>query len=380
MGALALGSGPASAADASGLVDTASADVDPAARSAAADVVSAHWSQLEQPGGDPAVAASTLFGLNGVTPSGTPEGRLTGFSTQRTRILSDGDPLVGEPLTTDEADNSQLYADMALEGNAPSVTVERRFVRAVSVIFNIRQGFAIVPGGPSEAFNRVQSCIVDGAIETNQDNLVNGVSLDCSSEVVRRAVSDVIASGFYTNFGDLPSVDFGCEARLSQAESGATVAARWAAAQAYVESCAEPTVDAHIDLASNGGSTELQFAAVGPLAELLAQGDTAPGDLLSQSEGAPQMVALAHTWAAGLKMAPNVEANAAGNPVTPTTGNLRAFSAANLDNPKNAAAIAPFAQFFADQAGLDLGRLTLTISMEVDGADVPLQSSIQTLQ
>jgi len=359
-------------------MDTASSDVDPAARSAAADVVSAHWSQLEQPGGNPAVSASTLFGLNGVTPSGTSEGRLTGFSAQRNRILSEGDPLIGKPLTTDEADNSQLYADMALEENAPSVTVERRFVRAVSVIFNIRQGFAIVPGGPAEAFNRVQSCIVDGSLETNEDNRVNDVSLGGSSEVVRRAVSDFVASGFYTNFGDLPAVDFGCEARLSQAESGATVAARWAAAQSYVQSCAESS--AMTDLAANGGSTELQFAAVGPLTEQLAQGDVAAEGLLSRSEGAPQMVALAHTWAAGLKMAQNVTANDAGNPTTPTTGNLRVFSAENLDNPKNAAAIAPFAQFFADQAGLDLGQLSLTISMDVDGAELPLRLSVQTLQ
>ena len=341
-----------------------------------------YWNQLEQPGGEAAVDAATLFDLNDVTPSGTFQGRHMGFEAQRSRILSDGDPLIGKPLTTQEADNSQLYADMSLAANAPSVPVERRYVRAASVILNLRAGFAIVPGGPAEAFSRIQSCIVDGSLETNQDNKLAGVSIDCSSEVIRRAVSDFIAGGFYSNFGNLPPVGFDCEARLDQAENGATVAARWAAARGYVQGCVEHSVDALTDVAGNGGSTELQFAAVGPLAEQLAMTDaTAEAHLghVDQFSDMPR-VALAHAWAAGLLMAQNVEANAAGNPVTPTTGNLRAFSADNLDNAKNAAAIAPFAQFFADQAGLDLGRMTLTISMDVDGASVPLQSSIQTLQ
>ncbi len=380
-GMFAFVAGPATAQVSSGLVSTASQDLDAAARTAAADVVSMVWSELEAPSGAEQVSADRLFALNGVDPSGTFQGRRLGFEAQRSRILSEGDPVIGKPLTPEDGDNSQLYADLALASNAPSVTLERRFTRAAAVIINIRSDFAIVPGGPSEAFRRIQSCIVDGSLESNQENnAVGGVQLDCSSEVVRRAVSDFVAIGFYSNFGDLPSVGFGCDARLEQAETGPTVAARLAAAKSYVQSCADISVDALVELASNGGSTELQFAAVGPLAELLAQGDTAPGDLLSQSEGAPQMVALAHTWAAGLKMAPNVEANAAGNPVTPTTGNLRAFSANNLDNPKNAAAIAPFARFFANQVGMDLGKLSLTISMDVSSAELPLTSSIQTLQ
>ncbi len=270
---------------------------------------------------------------------------------------------------------------MALATNAPSVTVERRFVRAAAVVLNIRSGFAIVPGGPAEAFRRIQSCIVDGSLESNQDNTVSGVSLDCSSEVVRRALSDFIAGGFYTNFGNLPAVDFGCEARANQAADGSTVAARWAAARSYVQSCVEHSVGALTDVAGNGGSVELQFAAVGPLAEQLAQTDATAEAHLGHVEQFSDMprVAMAHAWAAGLHLAQSVKANDAGNPTTPTTGNLRAFSAANLDNLKNAAAIAPFAQFFNDQNGLGLGKLSLTISMDVSGAELPLTSSIQTL-
>lgn len=381
LGLLVFAVGPASAQDASGLIDIASQDLDPAARTAAADVVSMTWADREAPGGAAAVSADRLFALNGVHPSGTFQGRRLGFETQRSRILSEGDPLIGKPLTAKKTDNSQLYADMALASNAPSVTVERRFVRAVAVVVNIRSGFAIVPGGPAEAFRRIQSCIVDGSLKSNQNNKVSGVSLDCSSEVVRRAVSDFVAGGFYTNFGNLPAVDFTCKDRRKQAENGPTVAARWAAARSYVQSCADQNVKSLTKLAGNAGSMELQFAAVRPLAERLAQTDATAKDHLGHVEQFSDMprVAMAHAWAAGLHLAQNVKADSNGNPTTPTTGNLRAFSAANLDNQKNEAAVAPFARFFNDQNGLGLGKLTLTISMDVSGAELPLTSSIQTL-
>lgn len=370
--------GPATAQTGAGLVDVASADLDPAARSAAADVVSQDWSSRETGGGQP-VSDGLLWSLNGVTPSGTSEGRRTGFDAQRARIYSSGDPLIGEPMAANDPDSTQLYADAALAENAPSVTVERRFVRAAAAVFNVRTGFAITPGGPGEAFNRIQTCIVDGSLESVEDGLVQGVSLDCSDEVIRRAVSDFVAAGFYTRFGDLPDVSFDCAARLDQAESGATVAARWAAARAYVNGCADGSVSGLTDIAGNGGSAELQFAAVGPLAEALAATGASAADHLGHVEQFSGNVALAHAWAAGLHLAQEVSADANGNPITPTTGNLRQFSAANLDNAKNAAAIAPFARFFANQADLE-GRLSLTISMDVPGASIPLTSTVQTLQ
>ena len=371
-------SGPATAQSPTELLDIASADLDPAARTAAADVLSQDWISRETGGGTP-VDASTLWSLNDVTPSGTFQGRSTGFATQRARIFSAGDPLIGQPIATSDADNTQLYANMALAANAPSVPVERRFVRAAAAVFNVRVGFAQVPDGPAEAFNRVQTCLLDGNLQSNEDNQVAGVSLDCSAETIRRAVSDFLASGFYSRFGDIPAVDFTCEDMLAQAEGGPNVASRWAAARAYVGDCVDPTVDALSNYAANGGSAELQFATVSSLAEALADSGMSAADLLSAADGAPQMVALAHSWAAGLHLATEVSADVEGNPTTPTTGNLRKFSASNLDNPKNAAAIAPFAKFFADQAGLDLGRLSLTITMDVSGASIPLTSTIQTL-
>lgn len=371
-------SGPATAQSAAGLVGIASADADPAARQAAADVLSQDWINRETGGTEP-VSGSTLWDQNDVTPSGTSQGRMLGFATQRARIFSAGDPIVGQPIATSDADNTQLYADMALAENAPTVPVERLFVRAAAAVFNIRTGFAIVPGGPSEAFNRIQSCLLDGSLKSNQGNKVSGVSLDCSSETIRRAISDFVASGFYNRFGDLPAVDFSCDAIRSQAEGGPNVAARWAAARAYVNGCVDHSVDTLTDLASNGGSAELQFAAVGPLAEALAATGATAEDHLGHVEQFSGNVALAHAWAAGLHLAKEVSADSDGNPTTPTTGNLRKFSASNLDNAKNAAAIAPFAEFFANQAGLDLGRISLTVSMDVSGASLPLQSTVQTL-
>ena len=369
-------SGPATAQSAAGLVDIASADLDPAARSAAADVLSQSWISQETGGSTP-VSGSLLWSLNDVTPSGTYEGRRTGFSTQQARIFTSGDPLIGQPMA--DTETTQLYADMALAENAPSVPTERLFVRAAAVVFNVRNGFAIVPGGPGEAFKRIQSCLLEGSLKSNQGNEVEGVSLDCSAETMRRAVSDFVASGFYNRFGSIPAVDFDCDAILAQAEGGPNVASRWAAARAYVNGCADKSISALSSLAGSGGSAELQFAAVAPLAEALGAGNASAANLLDSSDQASnEFLALANAWAAGLKLAQEVTADADGNPTTPTVGNLRKFSASNLDNAKNAAAIAPFAQFFANQAGLDLGRLSLTVSMDVSGASIPLSSTVQT--
>lgn len=374
--------GSLDAANTSDLLDIATnPERNPQVRSAAADVMSVIWGNREQPGGKKPVSADQLFSLNGKDPSPTPEGRRIGLETQRSRILSEQDPLIGKPLTgqkqqdgkTVPVDNSQLYADQALAANAPDVTIERRYVRAVSVVFNIRSGFAIVGGGPAEAFRRIQTCIVDGSLKSSEKgNTVNGVKLDCSSEAVRRAISDFIAGGFYTNFGNLPAVDFGCDARLKQAESGPTVAARWAAARSYVQACVENSQQALADLAGNGGSAELQFAAVAPLTEILAETPMSTKqhlDAVTQFTGNQQpRRALANAWAAGLKFDQDL-----------VNEDTTISDIASLTALADGAGVAAFASYYANQVGLETGNLPLTITSEVNGAELPLMSSVRTL-
>jgi len=318
-------------------------DLDPVVRLAAADAVTQACSN----------DGSVNYSNNGFPGAGSAEARRAGLSCQRTDMLSGG----GDPFVTD-ADGAvvnasadpQAYADASLPSNAPSASLERRYARALAAVLAVRDGFAIVPGGPSEAFNRIQTCL-DGALVTNQGNLVNGTSLDCGEETIRRAVAEQIAPGFYIQFGNLVGHD--CDAILAQATGGSTVEARWAGALAYVAGC-------NADLASlASGSGELSFAAVAPLAE--AGGAAGSGGNLD----------LANAYANGLSIANGVSLDATGNPVAGGLGNLFAFSLANFGSVDAFQAHAALAR-----AIFGSGELRLSIVQSVSGASIPLIGTV----
>ena len=347
------------------LVSLANRDLDPNIRAAASSVLSQRWATSE--GTANQVSDATLFSLNGATtPSPTPEGRSTGFLAQRTRMINTGDPLLG-PY------DNQTYADAALAGNAAGVTDERRLVRAGAVMFSLRNGFAIVPGGPAEAFKRLQTCLNDGNLVSNEGgSSVQGVSLDCSDSIVRLAMADTIASGFYQQFGFL--VGFGCSEILDQANNGGTVEARWAAANAYVSACGADLAD----VAENGGSAELRAAAVAPLARAWAAGGSSAGDLLSMANGSGSTeTRTAAALGAGLviESSEDIVLDSTGNPSTGTTGNLFSFSLSGAGLPSGAAAIAPLARFYSGNGD----PLVINIGLSVSGSSVPLTSSVLTL-
>lgn len=349
--------------------DIACSDLNPAARSAASDVLSTKAKS-------DAKLTATLFGFSGLHPCGTPEGRRTGLAAQVDYMLNKGDPLIGKSAGTTA--NAQLYADLAAirPGDHRFMNIERAYARAVAVILQIRLGFLTVPGGAAEAFNRIQTCL-NGKIVTNERNRVAGVAIDCGSEAIRRAVADVIAPGFYIAFGDLPVIDFDCADMLAQAEGGKTVEARWAAGQAYVDACS-PNLG---DLVVSGGTAELRFAAVAGLAQASAGGRLA--SLLGAATTAGTAEArLANAWAAGLQLAKSVAANARDcNPETAATGNLLQWSLARDGTEEAAAAIAPLARYYANGYVFKGNRcslagggdpLTLTIAHSVAGASLPL--------
>ena len=317
-------------------------DLDPVVRSAAADVFTR----------DCDLSGSVSYSTNGLPGLGSAEGRRAGLSCQRTDMLSGG----GDPFVTD-ADGAVVnatadaaaYAAAALPANAPSASLERRWARAQAAVFAVRDGFAIVPGGPSEAFNRIQTCL-NGAIETNQGNQVIGVDLDCGEETIRRSVADLIAPGFYIQFGNL--VGFGCAEMLAQATGGSTVEARWAGALAYVSACGA-------DLAATAaGSGELAFAAVAPLAA--AGGAAGSGGNLD----------LANAYAAGLAQANSVTTDPTGNPSTADLGNLFQFSLANFGSVSAFTAHAPMARAFGGS-----GEIRVTIAGSSSGA-LPLLGTV----
>ena len=340
------------------LLSIASKDAIPAARSGASDALSNQW--LQSPPGP-----GTLFSLNdGVNPSSTPEGRRTGLDAQVAAMVGVGDPRIGAPVGSDP----QAYAD-AISG--PNVTLERAWARSRATLITIRTGFAIVPGGAAEAFNRIQTCL-NGAIQTNEGNLVRGISLDCSKEPMRRAMADTIAKGFYLQFGPLPVVGFDCAAMSAQAVGGSTVEARWAAAQAYADGCGPDLAD----MAMNGGSAELRFAAVAPLAEQLAASGASAGALLAAAQNAASSseLRLANAWAAGLLLESQVGVNAAGNPTAPELGDVLKYAFANFHAEVGAAAIAPLARFYDGGSA----PLKLTIARSVPGASLQLWSFVLT--
>lgn len=353
---------------------------------AAADVVASRWLASE-PFAQSKVSASTLFAGNGVQSCGNEPGRRMGIETQVQRIFSAGDPLLqcaGKAAGRLVTGNQQCYADAAVAANAPSVTLERRYARAKAVIVNVAQtGFAIVPGGLAEDLRRINACLDGQVLAIAQSNLK--LKLDCSDEAVRRVLADTIAPGFYLGFRGQPAVNLSCDDLNKQATSGATVEARWAAAKAIVfdSSCTAQTVEALTALATGGGSAELQFAAVRPLAELLVENGGSSG------------VALADAWAAGLRLAngptPAVSGdNVTCNPTTKATGSLLAFALANEGTAAAATGIAPLARYDTADIALpvtgggcqfSLGQIEevrLTIAQPVDGAQLPLWSFVLT--
>ena len=346
------------------LTSLANGDLDPNIRAAASSVLSQQYASTE--GTADQASDDTLFGSNGATPSPTPEGRSTGFLAQRTRMISSGDPLLG-------AYDNQTYADGSLTANAAGVTAERLFVRASAVMFSLRNGFAIVPGGPSEAFNRIQTCLNDSNLVSNEGgSSVSGVSLDCSEGGVRLAMANTIASGFYQQFGFL--VGFGCTEIADQAVNGGTVESRWAASNAYVSACADDLADA----AQNGGSAELRAAAVAPLARQWATSGSAASDLLATANGSGSSeYRTAAALAAGLviEATETIVLDSTGNPSTGTTGNLFSFSLSGAGLPVGAAAIAPLARFYS---GSD-DPLVINLGQSVAGSSVPLSSSVLTV-
>jgi len=374
--------------------DTQAANANASIRAAAADVVSARWFAQEAfP--ETRVPSDQLFQYSG-DPAQSEECRQMGLATQVTRIFSQGDPGVDGPIS---AKNAQAYADSV----ATAPTPVRGYIQARAVMFFISNGFAIVPGGLAEDLNRIQTCL-NGQIVTNQGNKVAGVALDCSQELIRRAVADVIAPGFYLAFRAQPAVNIGCQGLRTQAESGETVEARWAAAKAYVfdNQCAAKNVAGLTDIAQNGASKELRMAAVSPLAEVLA-GSTTPSRQLLGNAGETQLknivvegsrifggqagsptdeLKLANAFAAGLKLASPQELQVLSDcsPTTAATGPLSFWAIAG-QGQAGKAVIAPLTRYHTSSC--DGGLLTqagdevrLTIEEAVPGASLPLKSYI----
>ncbi|MBI1730779.1 hypothetical protein HY229_03390 [Candidatus Acetothermia bacterium] len=317
-------------------------DISPAVRSAASDVVSQQCNNG---------TIKVSYSRNGVFGANTAEGRRAGLQCQvKAMVSGPADPFIGKTSTA--AANAQLYANLAVASKAPSVSLERRWARAQAAVTGILTGFAIVPGGPAEAFNRIQTCLA-GAIVTNQGNKAAGVALNCGEETVRRAVADLVATGFYLQFGHL--VSFGCDGYLDQAQNGATVEARWAASRAYVAGCA-PDLNS---LVADSSHAELSFAAVADLAQ--GGGTSASGANAD----------VANAWAAGLAAADGVTVDSAGNPTTSATGNLFKYATKNFGTTKALTAIAPLARYFYGS-----GELHLTINQNVPGANLPLVGGV----
>lgn len=345
---------PGSGMGASGFLN----DIDPNLRAAASSAVSTAWANSE--GTASQVSSSTLFS---VFDDGTPEARATGFRAQVTRMVSTGDPAIGAPVGS----AAQAYADGAAQTSA---SPELRYARASAVVFQIRDGFAIVPGGPSQAFNRIQSCL-SGAIATNQGNNVQGVSLNCGGAPTRLAVANTIATGFYVQFGRL--VGFDCDAMAAQATGGATREARWAAANAWLRA----NCGAAADAAKSGGSAEMRAAAVAPLAQELASSGASASSLLAAAKGAGSTEwRRANALAAGLvvESTESITISSLGSPTTSTLGNLFSFSLGNALLPTGDAAVAPLARHLS---GND-GSLTINVYHNL-GAGLLFTSTASTL-
>jgi hypothetical protein len=258
-------------------------------------------------------------------------------------VSGPSDPFIGATATA--AANAQKYANLSVKAKAPSVSRERRYARAEAAVTGILTGFAIVPGGPAEAFNRIQTCLLDSNMVTNQGNKAAGVSLDCSEPAIRSAIANRVATGFYEQFGKL--VNFGCTEYLAQAQGGTTVEARWAAAKAYVAKCS-PNLDA---LISDTANLELAAAAISPA--VTAGGTSGTGDFAD----------IANYLAAGVNAESSLTLLPDGNPSTTLTGNLFKFATKNFGTTKSYEALCPLARFFYGP----VGQLNVIILIVDDG-------------
>lgn len=334
---------------------------------AAADVLSNRWFAAE-PFAFAQVSASTLFSGNSIPGDSTFQARRRGLTTQLARIIATGDPVIGAPL----AGSEQAYADAA--ANFTSFPIERRYVWGLAAVLGASGGFAIVPGGPAEALNRITTCLA-GSIQTNQGGLAAGVALDCSAEPVRRALADLIAPGFFVGFGGNPAISASltCSALLGNATGGSNSEIRWAYGKAYVlKGC-----DSAASIAAGGGSYELRQAAVA----FVAAAGGSSGSTSNEEK-------LANAWAAGLADAFTVDVNPLTCAITTAAhSNLAVFSVGNLGLPQGAAAVAPFARFFANNSGNcspiagavagDNTELVLTIEGPAGaGSSLPLMSFV----
>ncbi len=369
----------ASAVATSQLVATAcgnsqAANSDANIRSAAADVVSSRWVAAE-PFPATQIPADQLFAP---TKGANPECRSMGFATQVARIFSVGDPLVGKAISSK---NAQDYADAV----ATAPTIERGLVLATAVMFQIRTGFAVVPGGTAQDLIRIQSCL-NGKITTNEENKVRGVSLDCSQEAVRQALADTIAPGFYVGFRTNPAVNLSCDDLKGLAETGKTVEARWAAGKALVldNRCTAKTVAAISAVATGGGSVELRQAAVAQLVPLLAVSNTSKQLLFNAATAKTEALQLANVWAGGLDLASAAELKVMSNcaPTADVTGPLSFWSITGRGE-SGKAVIAAYARYDASDCSVNPTQFTrsteelrLTISRTVPGAQLPLQSFV----
>jgi hypothetical protein len=264
---------------------------DPGAAAATAAVSLVEWNA------DPSsISTEDLFAMFDSNP-GVPD-RTRAFVMQR--IIAEGDPALG-------AFDAQTYLDAAAAGDAGA---ERSYAWARAGIFASRGGFGAVPGGPSESFNRIQTCLNDSDLVSNQGN-VGGNNVDCSSGVIRQAVAEMIAIGFYQQFGGLVGID--CDSLATQSSDGGTAESRYAATTAFNAMC------------TDGMSTAELIASVGTLAipaRAAELSDTAQGELFSIAFSDSGVEGAAAALAAGLQLV------AAGNSsqIVPGFGDLATFS------------------------------------------------------
>jgi hypothetical protein len=348
-------------------------DLNPFAASAASDVLGNRWFARE-PFAVSQVSGGTLFSGNGI-PAGTSfHQRRAGLTTQVARIIVIGDPAVGGAL----AGNEQLYANAA--ANFTSYPIERRYAWGLAAVLGASGGFAIVPGGPAEALNRITSCL-SGNLISNQGS-VAGVNLDCSAEPIRRALADLLAPGFFVGFGGNPAVaaSLTCAAMLANATSGSNPETRWAFAKAYVlKQCETATA-----IAGNGANFELRFAAVAPLAGSGGSGSLGEGKSIEER--------LANAWASGLSTAFSVDVNPLSCAATTSyADNLDVWAVARLFQPEGWASVPAYARLYLNNSGncasiasavaADATELRLTVvGSPISSGSLPLLSFVSSRQ
>lgn len=337
--------------------------------SAAADVLTNRWFAAE-PFGFSRISATTLLGGNSIPGAGTFEARRRGLTTQLARIIATGDLVVGGQL----AGSEQAYADAA--ATFTSFPLERRYVWAMAAILGASAGFAIVPGGPAEALNRIVTCL-NGNLVSNE-GAVAGVNLDCSTEVIRRALADLIAPGFFVGFGRNPAIadKLSCAALEENANGGLNAEFRWAFGKAYVlnEDCTPRTAEGYSAVAGDlSNSYELRQAAVAKLVEVGGSGGL--------GVGATNEERLANAWNAGLLDEKTISLTSDCRLINQSNSDVIDTSALLLGAPEGWSVVASFARFYLSAGGncgalsLDNSELQLTIQGRPgDGSTLPLMS------